>query len=289
MTTVLKRDGRREAVSFDKILRRVTLLCDGLSAVDPVRVAQRVVGGVHDGVHTSDLDELAAETAAALAAHHPDYAYLAARIAMSNLHKQTLPSILAVSAHLSEELLDFVNTHLDALDAALQWQRDFQYDYFGFKTLERSYLLRDASSDRIVERPQVLLMRVALGIHCGDLARVLETYELMSAGAFTHATPTMFNAGTRAPHLASCFLLPVEEDSIEGIFETLKKCAVISKSAGGVGISVTNVRAAGSRIASTGGKSTGLLPMLRNYDATARYVDQGGGKRAVALGIDVEQ
>ena len=288
MTTVLKRDGRREAVSFDKILRRVSLLCEGLSAVDPVRVAQRVVGGVHDGVITSDLDELAAETAAALAAHHPDYGYLAARIAISNLHKQTLPSITAVGAHLSKDVADFAMAHLDTLDAALQWQRDFSYDYFGFKTLERSYLLRDASSHRIIERPQVLLLRVALGIHCGDLARVLETYELMSMGAFTHATPTMFNAGTRAPHLASCYLLPIEEDSIEGIFETLKKCAVISKSAGGVGISVTNVRAAGSRIASTGGKSTGLLPMLRNYDATARYVDQGGGKRKGAFAIYLE-
>tara|TARA_B110000046_G_scaffold20720_3_gene19625 strand:+ start:1345 stop:3738 length:2394 start_codon:yes stop_codon:yes gene_type:complete len=287
-TAVVKRDGRREPVSFDKILRRVTSLCDGLKAVDVVKIAQRVVQGVHDGVTTSQLDELAAQTAAALAAHHPDYAKLAARVAVSNLHKMTEGSLHAVAHALADDVRAFYAAHASAIDGALDWDKDFRYDYFGFKTLERSYLLRDAASMHVIERPQVMLMRVALGIHCGDLDAALETYRLMSQGVFTHATPTMFNAGTPHPHLASCFLLPVAADSIEGIYDTLKRTALISKGAGGIGFSVSNVRAAGSRIASTGGRSAGILPFLRVFDATARAVDQGGGKRKGAFAAYLE-
>ena len=192
----------------------------------------------------------------------------------------TAPSIAAVYPHLADDVRAFARANEAAVDAALAWERDLRFDIFGFRTLERSYLLRDPDDDRrVVERPQVMLMRVALGIHCGDLAAALESYDLLSRGAITHATPTLFHAGTRHPHLASCFLLPVADDSIRGIFETNARCADISKSAGGIGLSVSNVRAAGARIGSTGGRSAGLLPMLRCFEATARYVDQGGGKR----------
>lgn len=286
--TVTKRDGSREPVQLDKILRRVQDLSNTLH-VDCVRVAKRVVQGLHDGVTTRELDELAAQTAAGLASHHPDYAYLAARLALTSLYKRTTGSMVAVEAVLSDDALAFVRTHREALDAALVHDRDFRLDYFGFKTLERSYLVRDPVTDDVVERPQVLWMRVAVGIHClGTLDEVLETYHGLSRGLFTHATPTLFNAGTRNPTLASCYLLPVIEDSISGIFETLKRCAEISKSAGGIGVSVTNVRSKGSRIASTGGKSNGLVPMLRTFEATARYVDQGGGKRKGAFAAYLE-
>jgi ribonucleoside-diphosphate reductase alpha subunit len=287
MTTVIKRNGGREAVSFDKILRRVAALSDGLAAADTVRVAQRVVQGVHDGVTTVELDELAAQTAAALSTHHPDYGKLAARVAVSNLHKQTEGSMRAVFPHLADDVRAFCEENLATLDAALVWARDFQYDYFGFKTLEKSYLLR-GEDGKIVERPQVMHLRVACGIHCGDLDAALETYDHLSRGVFTHATPTMFHAGTKSPHLASCFLLPVADDSIVGIADTWKRCAVISKSAGGIGFSTSNVRATGSAIASTGGKSNGLLPMLRVFDAIGRYVDQGGGKRKGAFAAYLE-
>lgn len=285
---VTKRDGHREPVSFDKVLRRVHTLAAELRGIDAVRVAQRVVQYVVDGVLTSDLDELAAQTAAAFASQHPDYARLAGRIAASNLQKMTEASLGAVHRHLAPDVLEFAQTHAAELDAAMVWERDLQYDYFGFKTLERSYLLRDGQTRRIVERPQVMLMRVSAGIHCGDLAATLETYDLMSRGAFTHATPTMFHAGTPRPHLASCFLLPVEDDTIEGIFRTVSRCALISKGAGGVGFSVSNVRAAGSAIGASGGTSAGLLPMLRVFEATARYVDQGGGKRRGAFAAYLE-
>jgi ribonucleoside-diphosphate reductase alpha subunit len=297
---VVKRDGRKEPVSFDKILRRVWSLCTGLEAADfqqrtphdppraAVLVAQKVVQGVHPDVKTRALDDLAAETAAVMAVQHPDYARLAARIAVSNLHKQTAPSIRAVYHALADDVRGFAEEHRKAIDAALDFARDLQaYDFFGYKTLERSYLLRD-DDGRVVERPQVMLMRVALGIHCGDLEGALDTYRRLSRGEFTHATPTMFNAGTKNPTLASCFLLPVTDDSIDGIFETLKRCAAISKSAGGIGLSASNVRPQGSRIRSTGGRSTGLLPMLRVYDMTARYVDQGGGKRKGGFAVYLE-
>ena len=285
---VIKRDGRQECVSFDKITRRVSSLCEGLKSADAVRVAQKVVQGVHDGVTTSELDDLAAQTAAGMSAQHPDYAKLAARISISNLHKMTVPSIRAVYHVLADDVREFAELHREALDAAFDWELDFRYDFFGFKTLERSYLMRDEQGKRIVERPQVMLMRIALGIHVGNLEDTLETFRLMRDGVFTHATPTMFNAGTKHPHLASCFLMPVCDDSIEGISETWKRCALISKSAGGIGFSTTNVRASGSLIKSTGGRSSGIVPMLRVFDGIARYVDQGGGKRKGAFAAYLE-
>ena len=289
---VEKRNGSFEEVSFDKILTRVQNLSEGLS-VDPVRVAQRTVQGVYNGVKTSHLDDLAAETSAGMATQHPDYSLLAGRISVSNLHKMTSSSVLSVKERLSEDVLLFVETNIHLLDGAMDHTRDFSYDYFAFKTLEKSYLLRrmngvGSGKGPIIERPQVMLMRVSCGIHCGDLASVLETYDLLSRGAFTHATPTMFNAGTPSPHLSSCFLLPVEDDSVEGIYDTLKQCALISKSAGGIGISVSNVRCEGSLIHSTGGYSNGLVPMLRCYESTARHVDQGGGKRKGAFAAYLE-
>ena len=285
---IVKRDGSREPISFDKILHRVVSSCNGtLPGADPVRVAQRVVQGVRDGVTTEALDALAADTAAALSSQHPDYSFLAARLCVVALHERTQPSVRAIVEFLSADVRAFAEAHLEALDAFLVWSRDFSYDYFGYKTLERSYLLRDAC-DVVVERPQVMLMRVALGIHCGDLPAVQETYDLLSRGVFTHATPTMFNAGTPHPTLASCFLLPVVEDSTEAIFDTLKRCALISKSAGGLGLSVSNVRCQGSLIRSTRGKSEGLCPMLRVFEATARYINQGGGKRRGALAAYLE-
>ena len=287
-TVVVKRDGRRQEVRFDKILTRISALCDGLHGVDPVRIAQRVVQGVHNLVHTSKLDELAADAAVALCAEQPDYSLLAARIAVSNLHKQTSPSVGAILPFLADDVREFAEANVTTLDEALVWDRDMAYDYFGFKTLERSYLLRDPETRAIVERPQIMLMRVAMGIHCGDMEKTLETYDLMSRKAFTHATPTMFNSGTPNAHMASCFLLPISDDSISGIFETNAKCADISKSAGGIGFSVTNVRAAGAHIKSTGGQSAGLLPMLKCFEATARYVDQGGGKRKGAFAAYLE-
>lgn len=286
--TILKRDGTREEVKLDKILERIRALSHGLDRVDAVRVAKRVVQGVADGVTTAALDDLAADTAASLASVHPQYSLLAARVAVSRLHKTTAPTLNAVYHMMDPECVAFVEAHKEELHAALDWTRDFAFDYFGFKTLARSYLVRDARGEKVVERPQLMYLRVAVGIHCGDVAATLETYHGMSTRRFTHATPTMFNAGTRFPHLASCFLLPVADDSVEGIFETNARCALISKSAGGIGFSVSNVRAAGSRIHSTGGTSAGLLPMLRCFEATARYVDQGGGKRKGAFAAYLE-
>ena len=287
-TEVIKRNGDREEVRLDKILTRIRAQSVGLEHVDPVRVSKRVVQGVCDGVTTAALDDLAADTAASLCSVHPEYSTLAARIAISRLHKETSGKMDDLFHMLDEECIRFVRDNHDVLHGALAWERDFDYDYFGFRTLTRSYLMRDARGERIVERPQQMYLRVAIGIHCGDVERTLETYEYMSTKRFTHATPTMFNAGTRFPHLASCFLLPVGDDSIEGIMETNKRCALISKSAGGIGFSVSNVRASGSRIHSTGGTSAGLLPMLRCFESTARYVDQGGGKRKGAFAAYLE-
>jgi ribonucleoside-diphosphate reductase alpha subunit len=288
-TWVVKEDGSSELVQFEKIMQRVrTQACD-LDKVDVVRIAKRVVQGVTNGVTTYELDVLASDTAASLCSVHPQYSRLAARIAVSRLHKRTDDTMRAVDHVLGAAERRFVAAHWDALHAALVWERDFRFDYFGFKTLERSYLVRGGPHGNVVERPQIMYMRVALGIHCeGALHDVLETYDALSRHLYTHATPTMFHAGTAHPHLASCFLLPVADDSIEGIFETNKRCALISKSGGGIGLSVSNVRAAGSRIHSTGGRSAGLLPMLRCFDATARYVDQGGGKRNGAFAVYLE-
>ncbi|KAJ7743859.1 ribonucleotide reductase alpha subunit [Mycena metata] len=303
MAFVYKRDGRKEKVFFDKITTRIEKLIYGLDQnyVNPIEVTQKVVAGVYNGITTMELDNLAAETAAYLTTKHPDYAILAARIAISNLHKETKKSFSTVISDLynfvnpktgrrasliAKETYDVVMANAATLDSAIIFNRDFNYNYFGFKTLERSYLLR--LDGRVVERPQHLIMRVAVGIHGSDLDRVIETYNLMSERYFTHATPTLFNAGTPMAQLSSCFLVCMKEDSIEGIYDTLKNCAMISKSAGGIGLSIHNIRATGSYIAGTNGYSNGIVPMLRAYDATARYVDQGGNKRPGAFAIYLE-
>lgn len=299
---VLKRDGRRQPVKFDKITARIKKLAYGLDPiVDVTEVAQKVCTGVYDGVTTSELDDLAAETAAYMSTKHHDYSLLASRIAVSNLHKNTaksfaetveklysyeLPMTGAKAPLISDDAFNFIMKHRDTLDAAIIYDRDFSYDYFGFKTLERSYLLR--INRVIVERPQHMLMRVAVGIHCGDLDSILQTYDALSSKLFTHASPTLFNAGTPRPQLSSCFLLTMTEDSIEGIYDTLKRCAVISKSAGGIGLSIHNIRSTKSYIRGTNGSSNGVVPMLRVFNDTARYVDQGGGKRKGAFAIYLE-
>lgn len=300
---VIKRDGRRQVVQFDKITGRIQKLCYGLDTVhlDPALVAAKVIEGIYDGVTTSELDNLAAEVAATLTAKHPDYALLAARIAVSNLQKNTKKSFSETMHDLfhykdvksrrnapliSEELFLLSQKYAEKLDAAIIYDRDFVYDYFGFKTLERSYLLR--MFGKVVERPQHLLMRVSLGIHKEDIEAAIHTYNLMSERWMTHATPTLFNAGTGNSQMSSCFLLQTREDSIEGIFDTLKACAKISQAAGGIGVSIHNVRATGSYIRGTGGSSNGIIPMLRVYNDTARYIDQGGGKRKGSIAIYLE-
>ncbi|TRX25390.1 ribonucleoside-diphosphate reductase subunit alpha [Flavobacterium franklandianum] len=299
---VVKRDGHKEPVMFDKITDRIKKLCYGLNGlVEPVKVAMRVIEGLYDGVSTSELDNLAAETAASMTIAHPDYAQLAARIAISNLHSNTKKSFSETMNEmfhyvnprtnleaplLSEEVHKVIMDNAEFLDSHIIYNRDFNYDYFGFKTLERSYLLR--INGKIVERPQHMLMRVSVGIHLGDLESVIETYDLMSKKFFTHATPTLFNAGTPKPQMSSCFLLAMQDDSIDGIYDTLKQTAKISQSAGGVGLSIHNVRATGSYIRGTNGTSNGIVPMLRVFNDTARYVDQGGGKRKGSFAIYIE-
>ncbi len=300
---VIKRDGRRESVKFDKITARIERLCYGLDMkyVNPVEVAMKVINGLYDGVTTVELDNLAAETAATMTTRHPDYAKLAARLAISNLHKVTSKSFYSTMKRLytyvdpktgqnapliSKVTWRVVQKHAAELDEAIIYDRDFGYDYFGFKTLERSYLMK--IDGKVVERPQHMLMRVAVGIHGEDIPAVIESYNLLSERWFTHATPTLFNAGTPKPQLSSCFLLTMKEDSIDGIYDTLKQCAKISQSAGGIGLSIHNIRAKGSYIKGTGGTSNGIVPMLRNFDMTARYVDQGGGKRKGSFAIYLE-
>jgi ribonucleoside-diphosphate reductase alpha chain len=299
---VVKRDGHKEPVMFDKITDRIKKLCYGLNdMVDAVKVAMRVIEGLYDGVTTSELDNLAAETAASMTVSHPDYAQLAARIAISNLHKNTNKSFSETMNEmfhyvnprtnqeaplLSEEVHKVIMDNAEFLNSHIIYNRDFNYDYFGFKTLERSYLLK--INGKIVERPQHMLMRVSVGIHLDDLDAVIETYDLMSKKFFTHATPTLFNAGTPKPQMSSCFLLAMQDDSIDGIYDTLKQTAKISQSAGGIGLSIHNVRATGSYIRGTNGTSNGIVPMLRVYNDTARYVDQGGGKRKGSFAIYLE-
>lgn len=299
---VVKRDGRKEPVSFDKITDRIRILCYELNErVDPVKVAMRVIEGLYDGVTTSELDNLAAETAASMTVTHPDFAQLAARIAVSNLHKNTKKSFSETmldlyhyvnprtgkkSPLLADDVYEVIMANAEKLDSTIIYNRDFNYDYFGFKTLERSYLLK--INGKIVERPQHMLMRVSVGIHLNDIDAAIETYELMSKKFFTHATPTLFNAGTPKPQMSSCFLLTMKDDSIDGIYDTLKQTAKISQSAGGIGLSIHNVRATGSYIAGTNGTSNGIVPMLRVFNDTARYVDQGGGKRKGSFAIYVE-
>lgn len=299
---VVKRDGRREPVQFDKITARIKKLCYELhDSVDAVKVAMRVIEGVYDNVTTTELDNLAAEVAATMAVQHPDYASLASRIAVSNLHKATKKSFAetmedlynyldpitgARASLIAEDVIELIREHGEFLDSQIIYDRDFNYDYFGFKTLERSYLLK--LNGKIVERPQHMLMRVAVGIHKDDLDAVVETYTMMSEGWFTHATPTLFNSGTPKPQMSSCFLLTMKEDSITGIYDTLKSCAKISQNAGGIGLSIHDVRATGSYIKGTNGTSNGIVPMLRVFNDTARYVDQGGGKRKGSFAIYVE-
>lgn len=299
---VIKRDGRKEAVKFDKITARIIKMCYGLDPlVSPEAVAMKVIEGIYDGVSTTDLDNLAAEVAAAKTIDHPDYALLASRIAVSNLHKETKKSFSDVmedlykyidpktgqrASLLADDVYEVIMNNREMLDSSIIYDRDFRYDYFGFKTLTRSYLLK--LNGEIAERPQQMLMRVAVGIHKGDLTQAIKTYNLMSEGWFTHATPTLFNAGTPKPQMSSCFLLTMKEDSIEGIYDTLKSCAQISQSAGGIGLAIHNIRATGSYIKGTNGTSNGIVPMLRVFNDTARYVDQGGGKRKGSFAMYME-
>jgi len=299
---VIKRDGRRELVQFDKITARIKKLCYSLhESVDPQRVAMRVIEGVYDGVSTTELDNLAAEVAATNAVTHPDYASLASRIAVSNLHKATKKSFAETmndlynyvdpvtgdpASLLAEDVHEIIQENAEFLDSQIIYDRDFSYDYFGFKTLERSYLLK--MNGEISERPQQMLMRVSVGIHKDDLESVVKTYNMLSEGWFTHATPTLFNAGTPKPQMSSCFLLTMKEDSISGIYDTLKQCAKISQSAGGIGLAMHNIRAKGSYIKGTNGTSNGIVPMLRVFNDTARYVDQGGGRRKGSFAMYLE-
>lgn len=300
---VIKRDGKKEEVKFDKVTARIQKLSYGLNPkhVEPLSVAQKVIEGIHDGVTTTELDNLAAETAASLATHHPDYALLASRIAISNLHKNTRKSFSETmkamyeymdpktgkpAPLIADDVYEIIRKNADELDSAIIYDRDFGYDYFGFRTLEKSYLLK--MNGKVAERPQHMVMRVAVGIHKEDLQSVLETYNLMSERWFTHATPTLFNSGTPKPQLSSCFLLTMKDDSISGIYDTLKACAQISQSAGGIGLSLHNIRATGSYIRGTNGTSNGIVPMLRVFNDTARYVDQGGGKRKGSFAVYLE-
>ena len=298
---VIKRDGKRETVKFDKITARIEKLCYGFHLIDPIDVAKKVIEGLFDGVTTSELDNLAAETAASLTTKHPDYALLASRIAVSNLHKNTIKSFSETmrllhdyvdsktgkdASLIADDVWEVIEKNAELLDSTIIYDRDFGFDYFGFKTLEKSYLLK--VEGKIVERPQHLFMRVSIGIHKEDVESAIKTYHLMSERWFTHATPTLFNAGTPKPQMSSCFLLTMKDDSIEGIYDTLKQTAKISQSAGGIGLSIHNVRATGSYISGTNGTSNGIIPMLKVFNDTARYVDQGGGKRKGAFAIYLE-
>lgn len=300
---VIKRNGRRESVKFDKITARINKLSYGMDTnfVDPIKIGKKVIEGVYDGVTTTELDNLAAETAASMTPIHPDYARLASRIAVSNLHKNTDKHFSVVmdklynyvnpktgekSALLADDVWDVIVDHAELLDSTIIYDRDYNFDYFGFKTLERSYLLK--LDGEVAERPQHMYMRVALGIHKADIDNVIKTYHRLSEGWYTHATPTLFNAGTPNAQMSSCFLLTTQDDSIEGIFETLKQCAKISQTAGGIGLSIHNIRATGSYIRGTNGTSNGIVPMLRVFNDTARYVDQGGGKRKGSFAVYLE-
>lgn len=299
---VIKRNGKQESVKFDKITARIEKLSYSLSPlVSVIDVAKKVIEGIYDGVSTTELDNLAAETAASLTTKHPDYALLASRIAVSNLHKNTIKSFSETMRALhrykdkrtgkampmiADDVMQIIEAHAELLDSSIIYDRDFGFDYFGFKTLEKSYLLR--IDGEVAERPQHMYMRVAIGIHKEDIDSAIKTYNMMSERWFTHATPTLFNAGTPKPQMSSCFLLTMKDDSIDGIYDTLKQTAKISQSAGGIGLAIHNIRATGSYIGGTNGTSNGLVPMLRVFNDTARYVDQGGGKRKGAFAIYLE-
>jgi ribonucleoside-diphosphate reductase alpha subunit len=300
---VIKRSGKKESVHFDKVTSRVTRLSYGLQlkSEDIIEISKKVVSGIFNNVTTTELDNLAAETAASFTTKHPDFAVLAARIAVSNLHKNTKKSFSetaelmfnyidtktnAPAPLLADDIYEVIKENADVLDAAIIYERDYHFDFFGFKTLEKSYLLK--VNGKIVERPQHMFMRVALGIHKTDIDAAIETYNLMSEKWFIHATPTLFNSGTPKPQMSSCFLLSMKDDSINGIYDTLKDCALISQSAGGIGLNVHNIRSTGSYIKGTNGTSNGIIPMLRVFNDTARYVDQGGGKRKGAFSVYLE-
>ena len=302
---VIKRDGTREKVIFEEITKRIEQCCDINPAlekdVDPTAVAKRVVEGIHPGVKTTELDELASETAAYMSTKHVDYGILAARLSISNLHKQTSDSFLKTmeleynniekktqmkAPLLAKDVFDIIQKNHERIQAAIDYNRDFDFDFFGFKTMERGYLVK--INGVTIERPQHMWMRVAIGIHKNDLEAAIDTYNCLSQKYFIHATPTLFNSGTPNPQMSSCFLLTMKSDSIEGIYDTLKQCALISKSAGGIGISISNIRASQSYIKGTNGHSNGLVPMLRVFNDTARYVDQGGGKRKGAFAVYLE-
>jgi ribonucleoside-diphosphate reductase alpha subunit len=299
---VVKRSGEQQEVSFDSITKRISNLCDGLDRdfVDPIPITQKVIEGFYNGISTSEIDTLAAETCAYMSQKHHDFSTLAARIAVSNLHKNTSDSFSETcrllyeytdkqgrsACLIADDVFKFIQSYASQLDSSMDYTRDYGYDYFGFKTLEKSYLLR--IHGKIAERPQHMLMRVACGIHSGDVEAAIETYDLMSKRFFTHATPTLFNAGTPTPQMSSCFLLTVQSDSISGIYDTLKQCAMISKCAGGIGVAMSNIRASGAYIRGTNGYSNGIVPMLRNFNETARYVDQGGGKRKGSFAMYLE-
>lgn len=300
---VIKRDGRRESVSFDKVLERLRKLSYGLetSHVSCESVAQKTIEGIYNGVTTSELDSLASEIAASKAVDHPDYSILASRIIVDNIHKIVEmnftknakllfdyidPKTNEHAPLISKEVYDIIQENDSQISGAIINDRDFDFDYFAIKTLEKSYLIK--RSGVISETPQQLIMRVSLGIHKNDIKGAIETYEMMSKKYFTHATPTLFNSGTINPQLSSCFLVAMQEDSIEGIYDTLKQAARISQYAGGLGIHIHNIRCKGSYIKGTGGKSNGIVPMLKNFNETANYVDQGGGKRKGSFAIYLE-
>ena len=288
---VIKRNGQSEEISFDKVLKRIRVLCNGLGAVDPDVLAQKVCSKIYNGVSTSELDELAAQICSSMICEHPDFGALASRIIISNMQKNTTPSFseavtklyfngfgtdTRVTEHnpvVSKALYDVVIENQAKLNSYIDYSRDFNLDYFGFKTLEYSYLLK--VGDKVIERPQHMFMRVALGIHGEDIKDALETYDFMSRKFFVHATPTLFNAGTPLPQCSSCFLLGTE-DSVSGIYDSVKNCALISKLSGGIGLHVSNIRSKGSRIRGTNGISSGIIPMLKVYNDTARYINQGG-------------
>ena len=302
MSFVIKRNGKKESVKFDKVTARIEKLSYSLSPiVNVIEVAKKTIEGIYEGVPTTELDNLAAETAASLTITHPDYAILASRIAVSNLHKNTIKSFSATMRKLyhytdgasgkklpliADDVMEIIEEHAELLDSTIIYDRDFGFDYFGFKTLEKSYLLK--IDGKIAERPQHMYMRVAIGIHKEDIEEAIKTYHLMSERWMTHATPTLFNAGTPKPQMSSCFLLTMKDDSIDGIYDTLKQTAKISQSAGGIGLAIHNIRATGSYIGGTNGTSNGIIPMLRVFNDTARYVDQGGGKRKGAFAIYLE-
>ena len=302
MSFVIKRNGKQESIKFDKVTARIEKLSYSLSPlVNVIEVAKKTIEGIFDGVATTELDNLAAETAASLTITHPDYAILASRIAVSNLHKNTVKSFSATMRKLynykdtrtgkllpliADDVMQIIEDNAELLDSTVIYDRDFSFDYFGFKTLEKSYLLK--IDGKIAERPQHMYMRVAIGIHKEDIESAIKTYHLMSERWMTHATPTLFNAGSPKPQMSSCFLLTMKDDSIDGIYDTLKQTAKISQSAGGIGLAIHNIRATGSYIGGTNGTSNGIIPMLRVFNDTARYVDQGGGKRKGAFAIYIE-